>query len=411
MSRGTNRIGLLVTDVAYETTEARVRWLELAVDEATERGILEKDIDIVVETTVGLPLGSAFDASRSWRRLVEDEGVLAVIGPTHADTGVSMLPTIDAGRCPTMLLGGHPGLVGHWTFNVQAGDMITDAYLAMAWCHQRGHQRVALIRDTAWHGQHWLESCEDAAARLGLDILRVETIGASLSDLRNPEPQQNAAARRSLERIRELAPDAVVMIASLSAVAYAQELHKMRWDIPRVAGTLAFESSRLPGVTQYWDGWVGVATWDESNPTLMDFLARWKRKYGSHLGVFREDIGSVYFDAMRLILEGIARARVLNRDGVRDGLEAVHRLPACSGASSTTMGFGPWDHRAYKGPDTSLLRRQQGSTTEGSTAEAWLSELWPNRPSPAGEAPSPTSLDCSSGVVRTAVARCDGLRA
>ena len=45
--------------------------------------------------------------------------------------------------------------------------------------------------------------------------------------------------------------------------------------------------------------------------------------------------------AASLLGEAIARADHLTRDGVREGLESVKRLPAASGHPGTTMGFVP----------------------------------------------------------------------
>ena len=51
-------------------------------------------------------------------------------------------------------------------------------------------------------------------------------------------------------------------------------------------------------------------------------------------------------DMGRLAAEAIARADHLTRDGIRDTLERVKRLPAACGYEGTTMGFGVYDHGA-----------------------------------------------------------------
>ena len=61
----------------------------------------------------------------------------------------------------------------------------------------------------------------------------------------------------------------------------------------------------------------------------------------------------------RLVAESVARSAHLTRDGVKDGLEQVKRLPAASGLDGTIMGFGTWDRAALKGTYL-VLRRWQG---------------------------------------------------
>jgi hypothetical protein len=69
----------------------------------------------------------------------------------------------------------------------------------------------------------------------------------------------------------------------------------------------------------------------------------------------------------RLIVEGLALASELTRDGVRTGLERVKARPAACGGAGTVMGFGPWDHAALKGRDFLVLRqvRDRGSHPVG----------------------------------------------
>jgi hypothetical protein len=62
------------------------------------------------------------------------------------------------------------------------------------------------------------------------------------------------------------------------------------------------------------------------------------------------------YDFGRLLAEGIARARPLTPEGLKRGLEQVRMVPSTLGAPGTVMSFGPYDHRAYKGPRYLVLR-------------------------------------------------------
>src|SRR5258708_31817169 len=122
-----DRIGLLFCDVSYESVKTRRSFVDLALEHAKEAGHVERDVELVERHTHGLPSGSAFNVIREWKGLVEEEGVLAVIGSNHSDTGISLVPIIDSGECPTMLMGGDQHLPSKWTFNVQIGDLIQSA--------------------------------------------------------------------------------------------------------------------------------------------------------------------------------------------------------------------------------------------------------------------------------------------
>lgn len=371
------RIGLLFCDVAHESAETRRRFVELAIKQAQESGELEVDIELVERHTVALPGGRAIDAIREWKNLVDEDGVIAVIGTCHADTGISLVPTIDAGECATTLMGGDHHLVGKWAFNVQLGDMIQGAFAAMAWCHHHGYRNVALVRDTAWHANQWLEACQMAARRLDINILTVESLPSTQSAVDKSEDPQREAASGALKRIRDLAPDALVNISALGSLAVAQEMSVIDWDVPRVSASLGFETCRLPQCAELWQGWVGISVWDEANAAFGRMAESYEDAYGPRTGVWRDCIAVGYHDATRVILAALNGARVRNRSGLRDALEGLHYLAGASGAPSTIMGFTPYEHRAYHGPDTIVLRRQVGPTTRDNVLEGYLSGYWP----------------------------------
>jgi branched-chain amino acid transport system substrate-binding protein len=372
-----DRIGLLFTDVSYESVSTRRSFVELALEHAKEAGRMERDVELVERHTSGLPAGSAFNAIREWKGLVEEDGVLAVISTFFSDTGMSLVPTINSGECPTMLMAGDQHLATKWSFNVQIGDLIQSGFSAMVWCHYHGHRRVAIVRDTTWHGEQWVSACRTAARRLSMTITTIESIPASQANTHRSEDAQREAAAAALKRIRETKPEAVVSICALASLAVAQEMQAMGWDIPRVSGSVGFESCRLPECAAFWEGWVGPSVWDEKNSMCSKLIDSWEAKFGSRVGVFRECIGVAYYDAARLLFEALGEARIRTRSGLRDGLERVHYLSASSGAPSTIMGFTPYEHRAYHGADTIVLRRQAGPSVTDSKLEAYMSQLWP----------------------------------
>ena len=62
----------------------------------------------------------------------------------------------------------------------------------------------------------------------------------------------------------------------------------------------------------------------------------------------RGPVGVAAYDIGRLLGEGLVSTTHLTREGLRDGLESVKRLPASSGLEGTTMGFGNYDHGALR---------------------------------------------------------------
>ena len=57
---------------------------------------------------------------------------------------------------------------------------------------------------------------------------------------------------------------------------------------------------------------------------------------------------------------GLSLAKPQDPEGLKRGLERVHRLPAAVGAPGTYISFGPYDRRGYKGPFVVLRRIENG---------------------------------------------------
>src|SRR5689334_10556769 len=81
--------------------------VRLAFDEATEAEILDRDVELIVRETEGLPRGDAHDVVLAWQSLV-DEGVVGIIGPLISDNSIAVkehLETVSR-KVPTLTWSG-----------------------------------------------------------------------------------------------------------------------------------------------------------------------------------------------------------------------------------------------------------------------------------------------------------------
>ena len=90
------------------------------------------------------------------------------------------------------------------------------------------------------------------------------------------------------------------------------------------------------------DGWAG---WEYLDAIADDNQRRqWITERDPILAI--SPVTCAMVDMGRLTGEAIARADHLTRDGLREALEKIKRLPAACGYQGTTMGFGVYDHGA-----------------------------------------------------------------
>jgi ABC-type branched-subunit amino acid transport system substrate-binding protein len=343
------RVGVLM-DMPPTIRATALRVYELAAEELAASGRLERGVDLVERRVVGAPTGRIATAVQGFEELV-DEGVLVVIGPNHSDNNAAIAQAADRARVPTVTLGAAAEHLSEYAFSVQWGSIPEDAYIVCNWLERNGYERVTMTWDMAWHAGEYVRHFRNATRRAGIRVL---------ADERLPQVAGEALtsrARTTAEEHRALEPDAVIHFGtSQSSTAWASALHDLGWDVPRIMNGGFFAAARSD-TPEIWEGWVGTGLYDDGNPTLAELVRRYESRFEAPL---IPEMGAIYWDGIRAVLEGVVLAPILTPEGVRKGLEDVKMLPAACGGARNVVSFGPWDRRGIKGMDVMILRRVQG---------------------------------------------------
>jgi len=346
VERAPTRIGIL-DDVPASLGREGINWaragLELALEEGRTAGRLDRPVELVARHAEGLPVGSAAAVEAAFAEL-RAAGVLAIVGPAITDNCLVARPLADEARLPILNWSGSERSRSEYAFHYQLGSLPDEGPLIAGWLAQQGHARIAVVRERSPIGAEYFEYFERAADRLGLEVVADLRCAVALED-----------AGPVLERARSAAPDALVVFGLLNVPPVARARRALGWDVPAATNTALLFAYVFPDV--YWplcEGWVYVDMVDEANRVQADLFRRLAERHG------RAPAGPVAatgYDMGRLLVEGIALAPELTREGVRTGLERVKGLPAACGGAGTVMGFGPWDRAALKGPHFLMLRR------------------------------------------------------
>jgi ABC-type branched-subunit amino acid transport system substrate-binding protein len=216
---------------------------------------------------------------------------------------------------------------------------------------------MAIISDTLWHSAEWVEFLRLRARRLGVQIVGEERINAPLISPSDPSEEQMVIARRAVARLQSTAPDVVAVASALGTTSFIKARHEAAWEVPVVCNG-SFGPSFRRGFGEAMQDWVGCILHDEENPVAAAFFDAYEKRWGEPIEY--EDLALSAYDACRSLLEGLSLAPHLSREGVRIGIERVKLLPAATGAASTVITFGPWDHRGLKGRDFSILKQVKG---------------------------------------------------
>jgi branched-chain amino acid transport system substrate-binding protein len=313
------------------------------VDAAVATGRIDRPVTFVIESTVGLPEGSAANVTAGFHRLLASDP-LVIMGPTVTDNGLVVKDLADAARIPCCNWTGSDATRSEWMFHYQIGSLEEEPHLLAGHLASLGHRRIALIQDRSPIGNRYGSFFENATERLGLDITSKTLVSPIAADL-----------SETVRDVRRGEIDALVYLGlGLSAGTLGHALTDADWHPPVFANSALMFGYANPEWVTHWEGWTYVDAWSEKNPRLRELLAA----YPDGASVFPMTLAAGD-DMGRLLVEGLAGAEILTPGAVKESYERIKCLPASLGEPGTTMGFGQWDHAALKGGFI-LLRRWEG---------------------------------------------------
>ena len=305
--------------------------LRLGLDEVAATGRLDRDFEFVEQHARGLPSGSEHDIKRAFAAL-DDDGVVAIIGPSISDNALIAAPLCDAARIPAINYSGGERTRSQWMFHYQVGSLEEEPPVLAARMVERGLQRAAVVFDQSPVGRRYAECFEAARGRLGLEVTGTSSISSLAEN-----------ADDILTRLRGGNPDVLVYLGlgvSSRAVALARE--QLGWEIPVLANSALMFGYARPDWRAGYAGWEYIDTVADDNVRRAALRELSPRAGGGPIGCAAYDMG-------RLLGEAVAQADHLTRAGIADALRRVKQLPATSGYEGTLMGFGTWEHAALKG--------------------------------------------------------------
>ena len=154
----------------------------MAFDEALERGVLTRPVEFVLHPEMGLPHGSAKNATDGFRWLV-DEGCIGVAGAYSSDNAIVVGPVANELQIPLVSWCGTERFSGDYCFRLGNGDCGGDAALVVGWLKRHGHERVAVLSEVSPNGEEYFRYFRQECRRRGVSIAAVETVPQTIEDL------------------------------------------------------------------------------------------------------------------------------------------------------------------------------------------------------------------------------------
>ncbi len=287
------------------------------------------------------------------KRLVEQEGVVALIGPTRTDTGMAIKPYIESKGIPTvMTVGGDPVIAGgkfgsfHWTFKAPQRTSVAVKKI-YAYLNKHSMKKVAIIHATDGFGRDGLAWLNNLAPEFGIEIVATEAF-----DVNDPD------MTTQLTKIKGSGADAVICWTIGPAGAkVARNYKQINLTMPlfqchgqpdpkyiELAGDAAEEtimpSTKLMAASQLPDS-------DPQKAVVTEFIRLYTETYHYDKQYPINTHSGYAWDALMLLAQAMKRAGT-DREAIRAEIEKVSGYVGVSGIYRLT----PEDHN---GLDTDSL--------------------------------------------------------
>ena len=300
--------------------EAITNGFKLAQKEINEKG--EVNIELVVEDSAG----EQEQALSAAQKIMSDDEVVAILGPTLSTEMNVVGPEADLNGIPIMgtstTAKGIPQ-IGEYVFRNSLPEEIAIPAAIEKAVEKYDAKKVALIygNDDVLT-KSGFDTMEKTAKDMKLDIVTIETFQKGQSDY-------NA----QLTKIKELKPDLILSSALYNEGAVIMDqARKMGITVPFVGGN-GFNSPKVIEIAgDASEGLIVATPWfaEKEDPKVQEFVKNYEAEYG----LAPDQFAAQAYDALYIMAEGLKNAGEADRDALRDAIADIKDLEGILGKFS-----------------------------------------------------------------------------
>lgn len=334
---GTIKIGGLfaVTGPASFLGEPEKKTLEMLVKEANSKGgINGMKLEAVIYDTAG----DATKAVQLATKLIKDDKVSVIIGPSTTGESMAVIPVAEKERIPLISCAAGIKITDparQWVFKTPANDHVA-AEKILNYMTKQKQKTIALLTVTDGFGSSGREQIKALAKQKGFTIVADEVYSPKDTDM-----------TAQLTKIRGIKPDAVICWGTNPGPAViTKNIKQLGIKIPlymshgvaskkyiELAGADAAEGVMLPaGKLAIYDV---LPKNDPQYKLLKEYDQAYKKTYGTEASTF----GGYAYDAFLLATSAIKKTGS-TPEQIRNGIEQTQKLSSISGI----FNMSPKDH-------------------------------------------------------------------
>lgn len=316
-------VGPITGDGAVWGTQ-QVQGAELAIaDINAAGGLLGKEVELVSLDDKGDPKEAVSVA----QRIVDDPGIVAVIGHFYSGSTIAAGPIYTKGKVPVVAVAAtNPKVVdvgGEYVFRINMSDAAAGADMASYVVGKLGKKAIAVLRGQDEYAQGVFEAFKARAEELG---------GAIVSDQKFVSGQDKDFSVM-LTTIMEANPDLIFADCyAADAALIAQQKATLGIDIPLIIPDGATEPTYISLAGGAAEGTIAFSYFDPTidDPKIAALIKKYEEKYNQEILTYVP----FAYDAMMAIAEAIKIAGSTEREAIRDALEQVNYPDGVTGVIS-----------------------------------------------------------------------------
>ncbi len=288
--------------------------VQLAVDEINAAGgINGKTVKVIYENDQGTPA----DGLAAINKLIDQDKVVAIIGPYNSSVALAILDTIETKQVPILTTACNTKIVNQgkkYVFRPTLDNQVQGTALAKYVAEDLGLKKIAILFPNDDFGIELKDFfIQTSQTEPGVEIVSTQGYNGGTTDFYG-----------ILSGIKPLKPDAVILCGyvedSAQIMRQAKELGTKTQFLGY--GGLADDSlQKLAG--DACEGCMMITTYEPSHPKNqigIDFKAKYEAKYNEAANSY---CGESY-GAILCLFEAIKNAKTLDGPGIRDALARTH---------------------------------------------------------------------------------------
>ena len=277
-------------------------------------------------------------AATNARKMVSDKGFIAALGPAMSGAGKAMSPILSEGNLAIITPASTNPDITDPKFAAQyrpKGKAIyfrtvtTDAFqgpnMANYMAKTVGIKSVFVLDDSGAYGVGIADSFQKRAEAIGVKILGRDRLDPKAADY-----------SAILTKIKSMNPDCLYYGGvSQAGVKLAKQAYEIIPDVKKAGGDGMVSTDLLKGAgfpaVEGWYATVASPHKDESDPKTKEFVAHYRDRFKTSA----DDYAMTMYVAARAVIESAkvlkAAGKPINRDTIRDGLQAVRMTSSLIG--------------------------------------------------------------------------------